>query len=46
MLLGGEFVGDEGFRRVEGNVGDERSPVETTRKACGVAGRLGPVSVS
>ena len=30
--------GEEGFRRVEENVGEVRSPVEITRKACGVPG--------
>ena len=31
---------------MEGDVGEVRSPVETTRKACGVPDRLRPVSVS
>lgn len=45
MLLGGE--GDkEGIRRVEGNVGDIRSPGEIPCGACGVLGRLRPVTVS
>lgn len=47
MLVGGEFEGGkEGFRGVEGNVGDVHSFGEMPRKACGVPGRLRPITVS
>ena len=46
MLFGGEFEGGkEGFRRVEGNIKDVLSPGRITGKACGVPGRLRPVTV-
>ena len=47
VLFWREFEGGkDGFRRVERNVGLVRSPVETTRKACGVPRRLRRVRVS
>ena len=47
VLVGREFEGaKEGLRREEGNVGDVRSFGEMPRKACGVPGRLRPVTVS